>query len=125
MSLRPLSHSLQCHLNVWYLNDGTLGGTLEGTIAAVKVVQESSIFTGLKLNHSKCEVFISNFSDEGKTAAMEELSVVLPGIRNTGSPDLCLLGAPLTDAAIPKCLDDKQDCATRSSMSMHTTRFFS
>ncbi len=33
--------------------------------------------------------------------------MVLPRIRNTDSSDLCLLGAPLNDAAIPKCLDDK------------------
>jgi hypothetical protein len=40
---------------------------------------------------------------------IEELSAVLPGIRHPSSPDLCLLGAPYTDAAIPKCLDDKHD----------------
>ena len=96
--------SLQSSLNAHYLDDGSLGDKAVIVAEDIAVVKLRSAELGLKLNPSKCELFVIGEQDPD---AMEKISRLLPGVKITKSEDLDLLGAPITDDALPHALNKK------------------
>jgi hypothetical protein len=50
--------SMKSEFNVWYLDDGTLGGSTETVEQDLRVVLAKGRDIGLELNMSKCEAFV-------------------------------------------------------------------
>ena len=97
--------SIDCEFNAWYLDEGVFGGSAGEVCAHLAQLERSFALLGLQLNHSKCEVSILN-SPPGASpnAALAEVRRTMPGIVQTVSNSLILLGSPLGDDALDTAL---------------------
>jgi len=73
--VRNTSNSGLSSLNIWYLNDATVGGSPDQVAAETTRIKREAALIGLSLNYVKCEA-ISD--DDTFLAKMES---VLPGCR--------------------------------------------
>ena len=96
---------LQSELNLWYMDDRSLGGDPEIVIEDLKSVIDKAEKLGFRLNPSKCEIMIL-----GSSSSVEDifnsLNLVAPGII-LKDKDVELLGAPLTDSGISLTIQSK------------------
>lgn len=102
--INGLVQSLKSPINSWYLDDGTFcgpGGTVMEDLRKV-IAAESEI--GMTLNPSKCELRVAGGGSERWNEAFSDL---LPGLKLLQDSECLLLGAPLTDEAIPIVMDKK------------------
>lgn len=104
------NHSnLISELNVWYLDDGTLGGRGENVIEDLAHIKHEFSLLGLELNSSKCEIyFLPNVSEERKTEISNQINNILPGTKILSDNELTLLGAPLTTNAVESVIEKKE-----------------
>jgi len=56
---RELTSSLKSPLNAWFLDDGTLIGSVDSVLQDLTIVRESGIDLGLELNPEKCEASVT------------------------------------------------------------------
>ena len=73
LTIQPLLLKLQSAFSVFYLDDGTIGGSAEDIIRDLRIVEYEAGLAGLELNHAKtelvcdddvtCNVVLSAFSD--------------------------------------------------------------
>ncbi len=96
-------------LNVWYLDDATLGGSVEDVLADLNNIIRDLGDAGLEVNDRKCELILLNHTPEevGNTDAL--FKEVLPGFRCPPEHQQMLLGSPLTPAAITPALTGKAE----------------
>lgn len=89
--------ALKSELNMWFLDDGSLGGDPDTVLRDLKTIIDWSSKLGLRLNFSKCEMMV--LGTNNKQDIIDAFTSVTPGIivRDT---DISLLGAPLTDSSI-------------------------
>ena len=87
---RLLSH-LKADFKVFYLNDGTLGGTPEEVVEDLRRIEDAADDLGLVLNHRKSEVICSD-----PTTKCYMLSVS-PDFHHVDPAKACLLGSPIGD----------------------------
>ena len=64
-----LAKSLESPLNLWYLDDATLGGSPESVLEDFVTVMEKADELGLELNASKCELLIFGGSEDTRRQA--------------------------------------------------------
>ena len=107
MSIMDLLHRLTAQLNIWYLDDGTLGGSSEEVFADFKSIIDHSPSLGLELNLSKCELFIAGMPTNEVEETLAKFRSVAPAIQQMQCETASLLGAPLTTAAMPLLLQEK------------------
>ena len=96
LTLQPIVERIKrevpnLHINVWYLDDGTLCGSPEGLLRALEIVEEDSPPRGLSLNRSKYLLFISQDADASNYSLPAEIPISRSGF--------CLLGSPIGPAA--------------------------
>ena len=90
-------------VNLWYLDDGTLGGNPETVQADLARIIAASQDLGLQINSKKCELYIVNASMEAASlspetrAQLDQIKLTAPGIRILEDQDLTLLGAPILE----------------------------
>ena len=60
LGIHDLISSLQSQFRVFYLDDGTLGGTLDEVSADLALIESQAPLLGLILNQSKSEVICAN-----------------------------------------------------------------
>ena len=87
-SLR-LAKLMKAPLNIWYMDDGTLGGDIEVLINDFLVVQQMGDSIGLKLNESKCELITYDLDVLLKFRAIPQ------SIQHISVSRSVLLGAPI------------------------------
>ena len=104
LAINSLVSSLTSPLNVWFLDDGTLGGPATNVLHDLKKVLAASSAIGLQLNSCKCELILMEDSDQSSVQAIVSL---LPGIKILKNDECSLLGAPLTEEALPQALSQK------------------
>ena len=97
LTIQPILERLSSELNVGYLDDLTIGGTIGDVCADIEFIHTEARHIGLDLNTSKCEVITSQHIDL-------TLYPVLNGFIQVDARDACLLGSPLM---ADRCLDDK------------------
>lgn len=86
---------LSSELNLWYLDDGSLGGRGEIVIEDLATIKHEFSLYGIELNPSKCEVHVlPNVGEERKRELLHKIETILPGIRLISKNELTLLGAP-------------------------------
>ena len=79
---------LRSPLNIWYMDDGILGGTLADAMADLARVQDTARRLGLELNGQKCEFYVADVA--ARATMQEALDAVLPGVRPLGpTSSLC------------------------------------
>ena len=57
LAIQPVVDKLKSPLNIWYLDDGTIGGDIEVVIDDVNTIVSASKAIGLEVNVGKCEIF--------------------------------------------------------------------
>ena len=87
--LQPILESLGCPLRVGYMDDLTLGGSVQSVADAVQAISDLGLPVGLRMNPSKCE-FIGSIE-----TLSESSSALLQGFNFVDRGLACLLGAPL------------------------------
>ena len=124
------ARSLTAPLNVWYLDDATIGGSVTEVTNDLKTVVSALQKIGLQLNSSKCEVTVlDNPGVKAQQEAVQAVKKVLPDITETPLTRLQLLGSPLHDAGISTASDTARDTITRlcrrvKLLDRHTGLFF-
>ena len=92
LAIHSLASELVPTFNVWYLDDGTLGGSPQSVLADFTTILEQSSSLELSLNLSKCEACIAGAS---YTTFVDELQSVAHGVRLLDSLEVTLLGSPI------------------------------
>ena len=98
LAILPIVKGLSSPLNMWYLDDGSLGGSPSQVLADFQLIQSEGIDRGLQVNTRKCEVI--DLSDCCSITYIENAQQVEVS-------DLTLLGAPLGNQAMKFVLEKK------------------
>jgi hypothetical protein len=106
--------SVSTDLNIWYLDDGTVGGAVEDVVSSLVGIIPAFADMGLEINDAKCEVFLLNCSRQQEGEYLAKIRRVLPAVRFPEAACRHLLGSPLTSEAIVPSLRAKLE--TLSSM---------
>ena len=80
---------IKSEFNCWYMDDGTIGGTVEQLITDFNTIVAESMKLGLVVNVRKCEIITDDIH------VVEKFKVVAPGIKHVKSSAATLLGAPI------------------------------
>lgn len=106
LGIHPIIQNLTSKYNVWYLDDGTLGGEIHSVLNDFKTLIQEFKKIGLDLNYSKCELFFPN--SQTQTQEIEnEFNILAPGIKIVTKDFLRLLGSPVFDESIPNFIQEK------------------
>ena len=98
LSIHDLVSSLKSEYKIFYLDDGTIGGTLEDISADLSFIEEAGEQLGLRLNVAKSELICNDGFDTQDMPVLADLQYV--------SPDQAmLLGSPLGAMSLKKVLD--------------------
>ena len=77
ITIQPLIQRLHSDFSVFYLDDGTIGGSRDEILADLQLMEDEPATLGLKLNHSKTELVPSNVGAQNSILSIvSELKVV-------------------------------------------------
>ena len=76
---------------MFYLDDGTLGGSLEDIAHDLELIKKEACDIGLELNTNESEVISINES------LLKSVQSILPGIREVDPAEATLRGSPIGD----------------------------
>ena len=99
---------INTELNVWYLDDGTLGGEPENVCSNVRSLVGRLGELGLKVNSEKCELLTLHHSANEERETLDMFRGVLPRIRLVPVTEATLLGAPLSEEGVDAALRSGQ-----------------
>ncbi|XP_026331470.1 uncharacterized protein LOC113238842, partial [Hyposmocoma kahamanoa] len=105
LAIQKIISSLDSPLNVWYLDDGTIGGSPEVVLQDLKRLGVALKAVGLEINPNKCELFNCGFINAD---VLENLMVLLPGIKQLDRSSVSLLGAPIFPEGVSSALQTKR-----------------
>ena len=98
-------HNLICSLSfefkVFYLDDGTIGGSLEDIEADLKIIEDHGRDLGLFLNVDKSEVVSHSQS------TVNSLTSAFPGLQYVHAAQAILLGSPLGSEVLCVCFEEQ------------------
>lgn len=110
LGIHPIISSLDCNFNIWYLDDGTLGGQPDVVLGDLKVLIDRFNAIGLELNFAKCELYIHpSISPDKRHDIISKFCDVAPNIQIATDASLRLLGAPLLDDSVPLFIKEQVD----------------
>ena len=107
LTVDSLVKSLTSELNVWYLDDGTVGDTVDNVIRDLDRLLIGIPELGGEINGDKCEVIPLCHTDEQLLQTERLFRSRLPTIKITPPEHQNLLGSALTDEAVPVLLAEK------------------
>jgi Reverse transcriptase (RNA-dependent DNA polymerase) len=93
LSMLSMAKSLSSEFNVWYLDDGSIGGNVDVLIQDFERVKQLSEVLGLSINVTKCEIISDDVN------VFDRFVKIAPGILCVKTCDAVLLGAPIGDIA--------------------------
>ena len=85
LSIHPLISTLKSNFVVFYLDDSTLGGSLQEVLSGLRLVEEEAAKLGLHLNHGKSE------------PTHETILIEIMGFHNVSCSQATLLGSPIAN----------------------------
>lgn len=103
LAIQKTISSLEAPLNIWYLDDGTIGGRPDVVGRDIAKLISALKGMGLEVNTSKCEYYECDPAAD----APIHLSALIPGIRTLDKSSLTLLGAPIFAEAVSQILTSK------------------
>ena len=86
LTIQSLILKLQSEFNVFYLNDGTIGGSVEDDL---QLVEDEAGLAGLKLNHAKSELICDD------VCARDAVMSAFSGLQVIAREQATLLGTPI------------------------------
>ena len=121
-SLR-LAKQMKSPFNIWYMDDGSLGGDVDGLIKDFLLLQQIGSSIGLELNESKCELITDDLD------VLLKFRAIAPSIQHISVSRSVLLGAPIgnsegIDASLSNKLVEFQRLANKlKQLSAHDAFF--
>ena len=119
LAVQPVASAVSSPLNVWFLDDGTLGGNIDGVCADLQQLIPAMARIGLDVNPAKCEVLISNIGAASLSVTKEKLHELIPGAAVITDSQKMVLGAPLTRSAAETALAKKKEELDRLCSRLH------
>lgn len=122
-STLKLARSMTSGFNLWYLDDGTVGGKLSDLLHDLETIRQVGPSLGLRLNEDKCEIIACDVN------VAASLTAAMPNITHIPCGEAVLLGAPIGgDSAVEAVLNNKltvfQRLASRlTSLNAHDALF--
>ena len=98
LGIHSIVQDLVCELNLFYLDDGTLGGDPEIVFNAFQKLVHLFSLIGLEINTSKCELFFC--SDHINETAISSFLDFSPDIKIISKSELNILGSPIFSEAV-------------------------
>jgi len=80
---------MKSQLNLWYMDDGSLGGEVDVLIEDFVMVRRIGRAFGLLVNDQKCELVTDDLE------VVEKFRAIAPSIIHVGTLKASLLGAPI------------------------------
>ena len=107
LAVDEIARSARSTINIWYLDDATIGGPVESVCEDLRRIITMLSDIGLKANSTKSEV--SNVSCDNFQSVLLAIESALPGNTVTEREDLNILGAPINindcrTGVLKKCL---------------------
>ena len=93
LAVDEIARSVRSPINIWYLDDATIGGPAESVCEDLRRIIPMLSDIGLEVNPTKSEV--SNVSCDNFQSVLIAIESALPGVTVTESEDLSILGAPI------------------------------
>ncbi|XP_072937101.1 uncharacterized protein [Epargyreus clarus] len=107
LAIHPIVSNLNSKFNVWYLDDGSLGGDTETVFTDFQEIMDKFSNIGLEVNFSKCELFVSNSKNVNeKNSIIERFKTLAPNIKISDKHSLHLLGSPIFPESIPSFIEN-------------------
>ena len=101
-SIMSLVKRVKSQCNIWYMDDGTLGGEVETLLEDFRMLTLEGKNLGLVVNIAKCEVITD---DE---EVLQKIRDIAPSIQHVSTASAMLLGAPIGgNKSINDVLTDK------------------
>ena len=107
LAIEKLTKKLSSPFNLWYVDDGTIGGDVATVLADLKTVIEEGKMIGIDLNPIKCELFIHGGTSDEKEKITREFDSVCPGFVLPTRQELSLLGTPLLEGGLDAAIEEK------------------
>ena len=107
MAVDEVASSLSSEINIWYLDDVTLGGKAEAVFADVHKCVTDLKKVGLVVYPSECDVTNMSYPVDEFTELVPELASDLPGLKRTEPADMELHGSAILDVTVKKAIANK------------------
>lgn len=108
LNIHQIISSLESRFNLWYLDDGTLGGDADTVLSDLKNLCRNFAAIGLEFNFSKCEIFINpEISPDRQQHIIDKFNDAAPNIKIMNKDSLRLLGVSIFDNSIPNFIEEK------------------
>ena len=109
---QKLARLMKSKLNLWYMDDGSLGGEVDVLIEDLEMVRRNGSAIGLLLNEHKCELVTDDME------VVQKIQTIAPSITHVHTSNAVLLGAPIgsleeIDVVLTKKISDFQLLACR------------
>ena len=109
---QKLARLMKSTLNIWYMDDGSLGDEVDVLIEDFEVVRRIGSAIGLLLNEHKCELVTDDME------VVEKFRAIAPSINHVSTSHADMLGAPIgsleeIDIVLTKKISDFQRLACR------------
>jgi hypothetical protein len=102
MTVVSLVKRIKSQLNIWYMDDGTLGGDIETLMADFHMLIDEGEKLCLVINVAKCEIITDD--DE----VLQKVIAIVPEIKHINTTSAMLLGAPIGgDQSVDEVLEAK------------------
>ena len=109
LAVDDVARSVSSPLNIWYLDDATIGGPVETVANDIDNIIPGLASLGLEVNPSKSEIINIGLDDDEFIAATQTIDSILPGARVTNLEDLDILGSPIHQSSVRSCLHGKHE----------------
>ena len=114
LTLHPLLSQLQSELKIFYLDDGTVGGSTESVLHDLHYLESEVAELGLHLNQSKLELICDDMSS--RNVMLDDA----PSLRYVSCSQASLLGSPIGGLeCIDHTIEEKIDMLERMGSRFH------
>ena len=107
MAVNKVASSLSSKINIWYLDETTLGSPAESVFADIRKCVTELKKMGLKDNPAKCEIINMSYPVNEFTELVMTLASDLPGLKILKLADMELLSSVNIDQAVKKAIANK------------------
>ncbi|XP_063366199.1 uncharacterized protein LOC134654659 [Cydia amplana] len=101
LGINQIIKNLSSKFNVWYLDDGTLGGDVDSVLVDLSLINDKFRSIGLTLNFDKCELYIPDSCVVDVNSLVQRFNQLAPNIKILDRRTLCLLGSPIFEESFP------------------------
>jgi hypothetical protein len=99
LAIQPIIRKISCKLNIWYLDDGTIGDSLEEVLLNFSMIIKESKSIGLEVNINKCELALGDMCPKN--------DIEWEGIKVLKREEFFLLGSSLNHESTNNLIQNK------------------